>query len=334
MKKVFKIIALLMIIAVFLTAVSCAESESPYPEENSDGSTVKETEKTTKKRPAKGETEAPTVIEDVSGLDLDIKVLTQNLSRMDRSNGNSIALRAERFGVMLEDTAPDLIGTQEASLEWVGYLKKLGNYGFVGVSSAGERAMYGEWNAVLYKKDRFVLMDDGTFWLSEDPRTASRLNGSMDYRTCTWAELFDRYTGKTVIMASAQLDGGSEELRSEQARVLILYLKSVLGKRYNSCQIYISADLNAMEYDASYRRIIRDYYDTRDIADEELSELNGTYHAFGNIPEGKETDFCFTNGGEVLSYCIIDKKYAGSFETEPGFVSDHYGIMVTFGGNR
>ena len=38
-----------------------------------------------------------------------------------------------------------------------------------------------------------------------------------------------------------------------------------------------------------------------------------------------------TKGEEtVLSYEIISKKYIGEMDTEPGFVSDHYGVITVF----
>ena len=78
--------------------------------------------------------------------------------------------------------------------------------------------------------------------------------------------------------------------------------------------------------------MIRGYDDVRDLALEDRSEGYGANHFFGNVEKGKDECFWFARGyGEVLSYEIITKKYKGEKDTEAGYVSDHYGILITLG---
>ena len=60
----------------------------------------------------------------------------------------------------------DVFGIQEGLIHQVKDLVKDGMYTFVGVGrDDGKEA--GEHAAVLFKKDRFKLLDSGNYWLSE-----------------------------------------------------------------------------------------------------------------------------------------------------------------------
>ncbi len=324
MRKFYSLLTLLLAAIMMLSAVSCNKEDADGTDASDAEPTVEQTEAATKK-PSRSETEPPVALENTEGLDLSIRVLSQNVGSADRPNGNSVAERTKRFGQLVSEYSPDIIGTQDASFEWVKYMRKIEGYGFVGTSNLGNRSMAGEFNTILYREDRFVLMDSGTFWLSSSPASSSKAMHAISLRTCTWAELFDTYTGRTVIMASADLDHSTEAVRTEQANILVRQLRSKLGDRFTQCQIYLACDLNAVEDDESHTYIYgRAFIDVRDLALEDLSIGMGTYHAYGHIDGGKETSFCFHRGNDtVRSYEIIDKSYGG-------YVSDHYGILVTF----
>ena len=95
-------------------------------------------------------------------------------------------------------------------------------------------------------------------------------------------------------------------------------------------QIYLTGDFNCQPATSPYEAIIKSgFADSRDVAIEDISVVNGSYHAYGK--KENEIDFCFFKGNEdVLQYEIISKSYISEGETEPGFVSDHYGVMATF----
>jgi endonuclease/exonuclease/phosphatase family metal-dependent hydrolase len=331
-----RLIALLLLLCTLACAVACNGAD----EDNTDGSATADqteeepTEKATKKPSGEKATEPPARLEDTEGLDLEIKMLSQNLSPLDRSNGNSIDERFSRFEAMVNELGPDVIATQEGGKEWVGKLKDLKEYGFCGISSYGKRSMGGLWNAILYKKERFVLMDEGDFWVGEDIKSASIAAGAMEKRICSWVELFDRYTGESIVVASSQLDHACETVRQTQLGQLARALKAALGKRYTDMPVYIALDLKTDTYSDTYFDMIsvRGYDDVRNLALEDRSEGYGANHFFGNVEKGKDECFWFARGyGEVLSYEIITKKYKGEKDTEAGYVSDHYGILITLG---
>lgn len=329
-------IALLLLIVLTLGAFACNTPDDVEDEGSSaPEATDAPTEKATKKpKDTEESTEPPAVLESVEGLDLNIKLLSQNLYSLDAPNGNSIDERASRFEAMVSELSPDIIATQEGNKDWVGTLKKMKGYAFSGFSSYGEKSTGGLWNGILYSTERFVLMDAGSFWIGNEVNKPVLAPNAMDKRICSWVELFDRYTGGSIVVASAQLDHASDAVRLTELGQLTRSLKGNLGKRYNNMPVYLALDLKCeVDGDVYYDMIAnRGFDDARLLALEDKSEGMGSNHFFGRAEEGREECFWFAREyGEVLSYEVISSKYKGKNDAEAGFVSDHYGILLTIG---
>ena len=331
--KFRKYIAILLLLALSLTLAACntgdqsGETELPTGEEL----TNEPTEKATKKPHSEKVTEAPQKLDNVDGLDLNIKVLSQNVRCADDEGGNTVAQRTTRLKALIDEYKPDLIGTQETTFEWYKYLRSLEGYAIVGSSRNGHKKTSGEWSAILYNTERFVLMDSDTFWLTSTPDEVGSVENSLCRRICTWAELFDRYTGETIVMVNTHLDHSNDHVRAAQAGYLVYHLKARLGDRFKNCSLYLTGDFNCRKGSSPYSSIVEngDFVDARTVAAADNSVVNGTFHDYGTAD--MEIDFCFYRGDEtVLEYEIISQKYVSEGETEAGFVSDHYGVIVTF----
>ena len=343
MRTLIKVISLVLIVSFALVAISCntdTESETLTSDTLGDEITEKNTNKSTKKNNKKEEatsrpikqTEPPTTLENTDGLDLNLKILTQNVRYADDPNGNSVKERTTRFGALLEEYSPDIVGTQEVTYEWYQYLKTLDKYELVGSSKSGQEDENGDWNLIMYDAERFVLMDSETFWLSATPEIVSKIDGPSVIRICTWAELFDRYTGETIIMVNTHIDHTNTNYRVQQLHHLFAHLNDKLAERYDECRIYMTGDFNAVEDSRPHMLMENfEFVDSRSVAREDKSTVNVTCHEYFEGEEQWVFDYCFFKGEDtVLSYEIISKNYAGEMDTEPGFVSDHYGVIAVF----
>ena len=336
MKKFKPIFLISLCVIVIFFSVSCnsngsvqsSEISSDEASQSVENTDPAPTEKPTVAAPIGKPTDHLVKIEDTTGLDLNIKVLSQNVRCVD-DDGGTVEQRKSRLGALIEEYSPDLIGTQEATSKWMDYLKYMGGYRAVGYSRDGKNARSGEWCAILYKIDRFILVDSGTFWLSETPDAVGSVEGSLCRRICTWAELFDRYTGETIIMANTHLDHSNNDVREKQAYYLTQHLFEQIGENIDAT-VYLTGDFNCGKDSRPYNAIrMGGFVDARTIANEDVAPIRGTYH--GYTSGANEIDYCFVlNPGEVLTYDIITKHYVSEGETEPGFVSDHYGVLVTF----
>ncbi len=270
-----------------------------------------------------------TVVKSLSGLDVtitdSIKILSQNIRYTDDPNGNSIKERAPRFLKLLEEYQPDIIGTQEVTKKWMDFFEEnLGDiYGIVGCSRNGHGAKDGEWNAILYRKDRFEFIEGETFWLSETPdEDQTKLEGSI-YRICTWALLKDKVTGKLFTFNNTHLQNGEDkdDVRAQQITILLDYLRDNVGY-LELYPAFLTGDFNAKNTSSAYSLTTEVFRDSKVSTFKNLSEVNYTYHGYGKSKSA--IDYCFHTpyNTTVLDYKILDDQY-------DGYVSDHYGVLIT-----
>jgi len=254
--------------------------------------------------------------------DAKIVVLSQNVRYKNDGENKTISDRAPRFQLLVEKYSPDLIGTQETTATWNDYFKMYfeSEYGMVGCSRDGKNAKSGEWGTILYRLDRFELLDSGDFWLSSTPDRVSRVNGSRCNRICTWALLKDKVTGKTLIFANTHLDNSSAAVRNQQ----ILYLFAGLGDKLGKYPIYLTGDFNATPNSSVYSIAASKLLDARVEALENRSTVEWTFDSYGTRTPGKIIDYCFYDDrSEALWYTVANDQFGG-------YVSDHYGVLTEF----
>ena len=259
-----------------------------------------------------------------------IKVMTQNTRDADDPDGNSMAKRFDRFCLLLADYQPDIIGTQEHSYTWYVLFEKTfkkmkGDEGFphytvVGDSMNGPDAKGGSRNAILFRTDRFDLVETDTFWLSDTPEVPSAIGHGAHKRNCTWVLLKDKETERNVLAVNTHLDHTSEDLRLQQIAVIMEYLAQNVG----DYPVFFTGDFNTTSRSQTYGVVTEAFSDARTTARKDLSTVSGTYHGYSDGGRGAVIDHVFHNDkAEPITYEIVSKSFGG-------FVSDHYGVLVEF----
>ena len=259
-----------------------------------------------------------------------IRVMTQNMRDGDDPNGNTVQKRFDRFCLLLADYQPDIIGTQEHSNSWYIRFNRLFEgmtgeediplYALVGESMNGYGATGGARNAIMYRVDRFDLVETGTFWLSETPDISSTMGHGVAKRTCTWALLKDKRTDTTILAVNTHLDHTSEDIRLRQIQVILDYLAANVG----DYPLFFTGDFNASSRSSSYGLVSETLTDARETAGVNLSTVSGTFHNYHEGGFGSVIDHVFYNDKATpVTYEIVSKSYGG-------FVSDHYGVLVEF----
>ena len=162
--------------------------------------------------------------------DYTLKVMSFNVQT---ENGTSVNfdLRAEMLRDLMDQLQPDSIGMQEVTTGWIYRMDTFSfNNSYAGVGEG--RTPGGEASSIYYRKDKFDLVNSGTFCLSETPDEAGTyLEASLYPRICTWAHLRDKVTGFEYIHINTHLDHlgnskGGKELRTAQVRVILEYIQS------------------------------------------------------------------------------------------------------------
>ncbi len=251
------------------------------------------------------------------------RVMSFNL-RCANDGEQTITNRSKVSVEVIKQYAPDSFGVQECTPRWKRILAyNLGDkYKCVGAA----RDYYGpftEYSSIYYLKDKYDLIDSGTFWLSETPE--KRWTKSFDsacFRVASWALLEDKQTGQRYTHINTHLDHVLQTTRESQMKVLI----ECVNKVANGSPIIMTGDFNDYEDSLVYAVACESFNDTKKVA--ETSDEGRTFTSYGNKTEESHKgigaiDYIFTSKElEVDTYKIIRNTVQGIYP------SDHFPIVA------
>lgn len=223
--------------------------------------------------------------------------------------------REEIVPQVVADYKPDSVGFQECEGTWYLTLKTyLPDYQIVGVGRWTGIELLGESTAIMFRKDKYRLIDWGTIWLSETPDKVSLGWDSKYARTCTWAVLENKETGEQYAHVNTHLDNAGAQAKTNG---LALVLDKVASF---DMPVVLTGDFNFGKGTALYRQLTAGVKDTSAIAAQ--ADSGTTAHGYNGGIEGNPIDFICVNDkvSEVKTYKIIRDKY------NDRYVSDHYPI--------
>jgi endonuclease/exonuclease/phosphatase family metal-dependent hydrolase len=253
---------------------------------------------------------------------LELNVMTFNI-RLDTSSDslNAWMYRKDVAARIIKNQDADIVGTQEVLINQLNDLKsRLPEYNSLGVGRADGKEK-GEFSAILYKKDRFKVIDSGTFWLSETPEVPG-VKGwdAACERIATWGILEDIKSGKQFFAMNTHLDHIGKIARSEGVNLIL----DRIGKLNKGLSVILTGDFNIRPDNPAIERVIdksnpNHLVHTKDVA-ETKSGLQGTFHGYGKIPEERRSfiDYIFVGEStKVLSHNVIPEELDGVY------ISDH-----------
>jgi len=182
----------------------------------------------------------------------DFRVMSFNV-RCEDVNGVPRFFRTNLVVGEILKVMPDTLGIQEATPEWMAALQcLLPAYGCVGVARDNGETLIrsGESCPIFYLKERFDLLDNGDFWLSDTPKVPSFGPDALCRRVCTWALLQDRETDSIVLHVNTHLDNASEEARILGAQLITDFISENFK---SSIPVVFTADLNSSQRGEAYR---------------------------------------------------------------------------------
>lgn len=246
------------------------------------------------------------------------RIMSFNLRYCDDKAG-SIKNRSQISAAIINQYAPDSLGVQEATGEWLKILsERLENYDYVGEHR--DESKSSEHSAVFYLKDKYNLLNEGTIWLSDTPEVKyTKYEDSNCTRIATWATLENKKTGEIYSHINTHLDHMGDTARILQAKVLKAKIKG-LEKKGN---VVCTGDFNDHPASKMYTEMLESLGDAKTIA--ERSEDGITFHNYGKAEENSAgpIDYVFvTDGVKVNTYKIIRNTVKDMYP------SDHYPIIA------
>ena len=226
--------------------------------------------------------------------------------------------REEIVPQVIADYLPDSVGLQECEGTWFLTLKAyLPEYQIIGVGRLTGTPLLGESTAIMYRKDKYRLVDCGTFWLSETPYIASIGWDAKYHRTCTWAVLENRETGERYAHVNTHLDNRGAQARTKGIDMVLDKVSEF------DMPVVLTGDFNFPKGSDLYKQLTAgEMTDVSAVA--KKADSGSTSHNYKDNVKGNPIDFILVNDkiAEVESYSIMREKY------NDRFVSDHYPIYA------
>lgn len=217
---------------------------------------------------------------------------------------------------MVREERPALIGTQEVLAGQLEFLREnLPEYEAVGVGR-DDGVSAGEHMAIFYLKEAVEMIDWGTFWLSETPEKPTMGWDAACYRTCTWARLRDKASGKEFALMNTHLDHRGVVAREQSIRLLMQRMAKLAGEEI---PVVLTGDFNSTTDQPIYSPLKASMQDAREVAPE--SDHRSTFNGWGR--GSSVIDHIFVRGVKVDRFEVLcDRNYGAPY------ISDHYPVAA------
>lgn len=249
-----------------------------------------------------------------------VSVMTYNIRLDTPADGiNQWGKRKEKVFDLLEKYDPDIFGVQEAIYHQLKHITdNLPQYEFVGVGR-DDGKLKGEFSPILYKKDRFEILEQNTFWLSETPEVpGSKHWDAAITRVATWARFKDKQSGSIFLVINTHFDHIGKEARTKSAALI----KSKAAEIAGGLPVIITGDFNCTRDEPPYQTMVQK--SGLILIDPAPENPPGTFCNFAvNVQECRAIDYIFhSEKWKAEDYQVI------SDNDGKNYPSDHLPVMV------
>ncbi|TLX74728.1 endonuclease/exonuclease/phosphatase family protein [Labilibacter sediminis] len=222
---------------------------------------------------------------------------------------------------LLTSSSPNIIGIQEALLNQIAYIDSvLVNYKTIGVGrDDGENA--GEFCTIFYDATQFKVLQQNTFWLSENPDSVSIGWEAAYPRICTYGLFEHLQSHEKIWVLNTHFDHQGAKAREESARLILKFINET---NTDKLPLILMGDFNAEENETSIQILSQNLDDAKYISQNICDGPVGTFNGFKNEPIQRRIDYFFVKKLTVKSYAHIDKR-----RENDRHISDHQPVVIT-----
>jgi endonuclease/exonuclease/phosphatase family metal-dependent hydrolase len=144
--------------------------------------------------------------------------------------GNLWINRAPVIAALLRFHDFDILGTQEGYKNQLDdIIAALPQYTYYGLGRDDGKEK-GEHSAIFYKKDDFILLTKGDFWLSQTPEIPGLgWDATCCNRICSWVYLQHKKSGKKFYVFNVHYDHQGVVARKESSKLILQKIKDIAG---------------------------------------------------------------------------------------------------------
>ena len=229
-------------------------------------------------------------------------------------------LRKELVFDILRDHQPDVVGLQEAWKFQIDALKiAFPEFGLIGRSRQANPEE-GEWCPIFYRKDKFEVVDEGTFWLSDAPDKEGTMSwGNRIPRICTWGRFKDKTTGGTFFLYNTHFDHQSQASREKSA---VLCRDRIASRKPRDEAAILMGDLNAGENNPTNKTLRKSFRDTFGALHPDV-KLRGTFGGWNGKSDGNRIDYIYVS---PKGWRIVEASILRDHSSDNRYPSDHYPV--------
>ncbi len=252
-----------------------------------------------------------------------LKLMTYNIRLDVEGDGeNNWSHRKEFFTSQIQFYEPDIFGIQEAlPNQVIDIASALSAYNHIGIGRDGINK--GESSNIYYKKDRFEVLKNNTFWLSETPDVISKGWDAALNRICTYGLFKDLKTKNVFWVFNTHLDHKGELAKTN---AILLILSKISSLNINKYPVFFMGDFNSNPSEERIISLKKVMLDTRDIAAEKPFGPTGTFNGFKhNEPVTELIDYIFLSKNsnfKVQKFAIL------SDSKDLKYPSDHLPVYI------
>jgi len=253
----------------------------------------------------------------------DMRVMSYNVrykNSIDSINGWEY--RKANVAALVKYHKADVFGTQEANWDQLGDLEKsLPEFKWYGIPRVAGKN--GEFTAIFYLKDRFTLMDSGTFWYSETPDVKESKSWDAFYpRIASWCKLKDKKSGSVFFFFNTHFDHRGEVAKEKSAEIL----RSKISSIAKNAPVIVTGDFNSLDSSVPYKtmvagEVLKDALHVSEMPHYGPVNTSSGF-AVSNKPIRGRIDYIFVNDKvKVLQHATITDQQEGRY------YSDHLPVI-------
>jgi endonuclease/exonuclease/phosphatase family metal-dependent hydrolase len=252
-----------------------------------------------------------------------LKIMTYNI-RLDIAidGENDWSHRKDFFTSQIQFYEPDIFGIQEATPNQVIDISNaLSQYNHIGIGREGVGK--GESSNIYYKKERFSVSNETTFWLSETPNEISKGWDAACNRVCTFALFKDLKSNKSFWIFNTHLDHIGEVAKTKGIELILSKTEAV---NIQKLPALFMGDFNSEPNENRILELKKIMNDSRELSVEKPFGPFGTFNNFEyNEPATKQIDYIFLSKN---SFFIVNKYAVLTDSKNLRFPSDHFPVFV------
>ncbi len=252
----------------------------------------------------------------------ELEVMTYNLKFDNISDKDNNWDSRKTFLIsQVQYYSPDIMGTQEGLEHQLEDIKVgLSVYDYIGISRGGDSG--GEYSAIFYNMQKYEVLEQNTFWLSETPNESSIGWDAAYRRICTYGHFKSKETGREFFVFNTHFDHVGNKAREQSSKLILSKIKELNPQ---SLPVVLIGDFNLEASRSELAPIAQQMDDTYSVAPVVFGP-KGTFNGFFfDRPVVTRIDYVFVS---KQSFNVLKNgTFGDSYDCK--YPSDHLPVMAT-----